>query len=88
MTRDEVQALLNQMEGVSALMAGLMYGGGLWIMECVRLRVKVVDFGRHQIMVRDGRGFPWILEAGRSDGIISTKPSRRRPSKRQSLVQE
>ena len=56
MTRDEVQALLDQMEGVSALMAGLMYGGGLRLMECVRLRVKDTDFGRHQIMVRDGKG--------------------------------
>jgi len=56
MTRDEVQALLGQMEGVSALMAGLMYGGGLRLMECVRLRVKDLDFGRHQIMVRDGKG--------------------------------
>ena len=56
MTRDEVQALLSEMEGVSALMAGLMYGGGLRLMECLRLRVKDVDFGRHQIMVRDGKG--------------------------------
>ena len=56
MTRDEVQALLGEMEGVSALMAGLMYGGGLRLMECLRLRVKDVDFARHQVMVRDGKG--------------------------------
>ena len=56
MTRDEVQALLDQMEGISALMAGLMYGGGLRLMECVRLRIKDIDFSRHQIMVRDGKG--------------------------------
>ena len=56
MTRDEVEALLGQMHGVSALMAGLMYGGGLRLMECVRLRVKDIDFSRHQIMVRDGKG--------------------------------
>jgi len=56
MTRDEVQALFDQMEGIPALMAGLMYGGGLRLMECVRLRVKDIDFGRHQIMVRDGKG--------------------------------
>jgi len=56
MTRDEVQALLDQMEGLSVLMAGLTYGGGLRLMECVRLRVKDTDFGRHQIMVRDGKG--------------------------------
>ena len=56
MTRDEVEALLGQMHGVSALMAGLMYRGGLRLMECVRLRVKDIDFSRHQIMVRDGKG--------------------------------
>ena len=56
MTRDEVEALLGQMHGVSALMAGLMYGGGLRLMECVRLRVKDIDFSRYQIMVRDGKG--------------------------------
>jgi integron integrase len=56
MTRDEIQALFDQMEGVTALMAGLMYGGGLRLMECVRLRVKDIDFGRKQIMVRDGKG--------------------------------
>lgn len=56
MTRDEVEALLACMEGVTALMAGLMYGGGLRLMECVRLRVMEIDFARHQIMVRDGKG--------------------------------
>ncbi len=56
MTRDEVEALFAHMEGVTALMAGLMYGGGLRLMECVRLRVMDLDFARHQIMVRDGKG--------------------------------
>ena len=56
MTRDEVQRLLSKMSGIGGLMAGLMYGGGLRLMECVRLRVKDVDFARHQIMVRDGKG--------------------------------
>lgn len=56
MTRDEVQMLLAKMSGVTGLMAGLMYGSGLRLMECVRLRVKDVDFARHQIMVRDGKG--------------------------------
>jgi integron integrase len=56
MTRDEVQRLLSKMSGIPGLMAGLMYGGGLRLMECVRLRVKDIDFTRHQIMVRDGKG--------------------------------
>ena len=56
MTREEVQVLFDHMEGVTLLMAGLMYGGGLRLMECVRLRVMDLDFGRRQIMVRDGKG--------------------------------
>ncbi len=56
MTRDEVEALLSRMDGVTGLMAGLMYGSGMRLMECVRLRVKDIDFARNQIMVRDGKG--------------------------------
>jgi len=56
MTRDEVQELLSKMSGITGLMAGLMYGGGLRLMECVRLRVKDIDFAQHQVMVRDGKG--------------------------------
>jgi integron integrase len=56
MTRDEVERLLSKMSGITGLMAGLMYGSGLRLMECVRLRVKDIDFARHQIMVRDGKG--------------------------------
>jgi integron integrase len=56
MTRDEVQRLLSKMSGITGLMAGLMYGSGVRLMECVRLRVKDIDFARNQIMVRDGKG--------------------------------
>ena len=56
MTREEVENLLARMEGVTGLMAGLMYGGGLRLMECVRLRVKDIDFARNEILVRDGKG--------------------------------
>ena len=56
MTRDEVERLLSKMSGITGLMAGLMYGSGLRLMECVRLRVKDIDFAQHQIMVRDGKG--------------------------------
>ena len=56
MTRDEVEKLLSKMRGITGLMAGLMYGSGLRLMECVRLRVKDIDFAQHQIMVRDGKG--------------------------------
>jgi integron integrase len=56
LSRDEVKRLLSEMEGVYHLMAGLMYGTGMRLMECVRLRVKDVDFDYHQITVRDGKG--------------------------------
>lgn len=56
MTRSEVDALLARMSGETALMAGLLYGGGLRLMECIRLRVEDIDLERRQIMVRAGKG--------------------------------
>ncbi len=55
-TREEVKQLLLQLSGVNWLMGQLIYGAGLRIMECVRLRVKDMDFGYGQILVRDGKG--------------------------------
>jgi integron integrase len=55
-TREEVQALLAQLRGTTHLMASLLYGAGLRLMECVRLRVKDLDFAYHQITVRAGKG--------------------------------
>lgn len=57
LTREEVQAVLTRLEGTHWLVASLLYGTGLRIMEAVRLRVKDVDFARHKILVRDGKGF-------------------------------
>ena len=56
LTRDEVHKLFVHLHGTSRLMAGLLYGSGLRLMECVRLRVKDVDFGYARVMVRDGKG--------------------------------
>jgi len=56
LTRDEVAAVLKQLDGENWLMAGLLYGSGLRLMECLRLRVKDVDFGYEQVVVRDGKG--------------------------------
>jgi integron integrase len=56
LTREEVKALLAQLEGTKWLMAGLLYGGGLRLRECLKLRVKDVDFGYKQVTVRDGKG--------------------------------
>lgn len=52
----EVQRLFARLDGVHWLMASLLYGAGLRLMECVRLRVKDVDFERGEVVVRDGKG--------------------------------
>lgn len=56
LTQDEVRALLSCMSGLYELMAGLMYGTGMRLMECSRLRVKDIDFSYGTITVRDGKG--------------------------------
>ena len=56
LTRTEVHALLGRLSGVHLLMARILYGSGMRLMECVRLRVKDVDFERRMIVVRDGKG--------------------------------
>ncbi|MGN2254739.1 integron integrase [Frateuria sp. GZRe12] len=56
LTRAEVVALLGQLTGTPWLMASLLYGAGLRLMECVRLRVKDVDFGKAELVVRQGKG--------------------------------
>ena len=48
--------MLAQLVGIPHLMASLLYGSGLRLMECVRLRVKDVDFAYHQLIVRDAKG--------------------------------
>jgi integrase len=55
-TRQEVSDVLAHLEGTYWLMASLLYGSGLRLMECVRLRVKDVDFAAAQITVRGGKG--------------------------------
>ena len=57
LTRAEVTAVLDQLERPHWLMAGLMYGAGLRLTECLRLRVQEIDFDAAQITVRDGKGF-------------------------------
>ena len=56
LTKDEAHQVLGAMSGTHQLMARLLYGSGLRLMECLRLRVKDIDFGHRQIMVRDAKG--------------------------------
>jgi integron integrase len=55
-TREEAERVLGGIQGAPGLMARLLYGTGLRLMECVRLRVKDIDFGYLQITVREGKG--------------------------------
>ena len=56
LSRDEARRLLAAMSGVEALVARLLYGGGLRVLEALRLRVQDLDFERHEILVRSGKG--------------------------------
>lgn len=55
-TRREVKEILVQLSGVEWLMGQLLYGAGLRVLECMRLRVKDIDFDYRQIIIRDGKG--------------------------------
>jgi integron integrase len=56
LSRDEVHALLREVRGPTRLIACLLYGGGLRLLECLQLRIKDIDFSRNEIRVRDGKG--------------------------------
>jgi integron integrase len=56
LTREETTSVLDFLSGAHRLMAQLLYGSGLRLMECVRLRVKDLDLARLEILVRDGKG--------------------------------
>jgi site-specific recombinase XerC len=56
LSRSEIRRILGAMHGTHRLMAELLYGTGMRLMECVRLRVKDVDFEQSQITVREGKG--------------------------------
>lgn len=56
LTRDEVASVLSQLDGTLWLVASLLYGSGMRLMEVLRLRVKDVEFSRLEILIRDGKG--------------------------------
>jgi integrase len=56
LTKEEVLQVIGALSGTHALMAKVLYGTGLRLMECLRLRVKDLDFAQQQIIVRDGKG--------------------------------
>ena len=69
LSRDEVRALLGELDGIDAVVASLLYGTGMRLLECLRLRVKDLGPARRQITIREGKGqrdraalFPLSLE--------------------------
>jgi integron integrase len=56
LTEEEIQRLFAQMKGTHLLMARLIYGSGIRLMDCIRLRIQDIDFGQGQIFVRGGKG--------------------------------
>jgi integron integrase len=80
LTKQEVRAVLERMNGVYGLMAAILYGTGMRLMECVRLRVKDIDFERGEILVRDGNGAKdrvTMLPASVVDGLQAHLKARR-----------
>jgi integron integrase len=69
LTRVEVQALLAALDGVPWIMAVLLYDAGLRLMECLRLRVKDIEFSRNEIVVREGKGNKPALSAVEGDRV-------------------
>jgi integrase len=70
LTRAEVRAVIGRLGGTERLVAILLYGSGLRLLECLRLRVKDVEFGSNRIVVRDAKGqrdrvapLPYVVKA-------------------------
>lgn len=55
-SRNEAASIINKLDGVPKLIVSLLYGTGMRLNECLRLRIKDIDFGMNQIIVRDGKG--------------------------------
>jgi integrase len=56
LSREEIGAILKQLTGTHRLIVMVLYGSGVRLEECLALRVKDLDFDRHQIIVRQGKG--------------------------------
>lgn len=76
--KSEVKAILANMSGDYQLMAQILYGSGLRLMECLRLRIKDIDFNNRQIIIRDGKG---------ADDRATTLPATLIPALREQIQQ-
>jgi len=85
MTRAEVRAVIGRMGGTPRLVAMLLYGSGMRLLECLRLRIKDVEYGENRIVVRDAKGhrdrvvpFPIVLRAALASSLSRVKGIHRR----------
>ena len=67
LSHQEAMAVIGKMKGTPKLIVQLLYGSGLRVTECLRLRVKDLDFANHQVIVRDGKACPELVEGGEND---------------------
>ena len=79
LSRAEVSALLSRLQGPVWLMASLMYGAGLRLLECAELRVKDLNFDRGELTIRNGKGETPMVSG---EGITCMNPSLRRTCSR------
>lgn len=73
LSREEIGAILKQLTGTQRLIVMVLYGSGVRLEECLALRVKDLDFDRHQIIVRQGKGQKdrvTMLPAAPREGLI------------------
>lgn len=80
LSREEVRVVLGELDGTNRLIAQLLYGAGLRLLECLRLRIHDVDTARRQITVREGKGrrdratvFPRSLEEALRDQLVAAR---------------
>ncbi len=80
LTRAEVRSLLHGLSGVERLIATLLYGSGMRLLECLRLRVKDIEFGLNRILVRDAKGqkdrfvpFPMVVRPAIASHLARVK---------------
>ena len=80
MTREEVKAVISELEGTNRVVASLLYGAGLRLLECLRLRVQDIDFSLNQITVRDGKGnkdrltmLPEVLKSPLTEHLVRAR---------------
>jgi len=71
LSKDEVKRVVGNLTGINKLIAQVLYGGGLRVMETMRLRVKDIDFDNHQIIVRDGKACPEPVEGAKMTALPS-----------------